>query len=168
MTALDWHKITNQLLSISTDRAALVWSINEGTGAYGPSLSVIKEAKANIDGQWNTRGDKFCVSSASGNVFIATYSKSNNFWIGMPISKECFCVVLLIIFICFSGGRRPLHKSSVVSVRFDPLTSRVCASASTDGKCYITSCYSKGLDDSSTSGPFGQVTSFGEKLISLN
>ena len=50
-------------------------------------MSVIKEAKANIDGSWNTRGDKFCIGAASGNVFIATWSKSNNFWIGTIISK---------------------------------------------------------------------------------
>ena len=49
----------------------------------------------------------------------------------------------------------------------DPQSSRVCASASTDGKCYITSCYVKGVDTDSN-GPFGSVTSFGEKLISLS
>lgn len=44
------------------------------------------------------------------------------------------------------AGKRPLHKASVVSVKLDPLSSRVCASASTDGTCYITSCYDKNID----------------------
>jgi hypothetical protein len=55
------------------------------------------------------------------------------------------------------GGKRPHHKSSAISVRFDPLTSRVCVSASTDGKCYITSAFVKGVDSDDTSGPFGSV-----------
>jgi WD40 repeat protein len=60
-----------------------------------------------------------------------------------------------------------LHKSSVVSVKFDPQSSRVVASASTDGTCHITSCYNAELD-TTTDGPFGSVTSFGENLITLN
>jgi len=110
----------------------------------------LKESKANIDGNWNNRGDKFIVGAASGNVFVAVFSQANNFWIGHSIS-----------------GKRPLHSSSVLNVRFDPLTSRVCASVSTDGKCYITSAFVKELDNE-TAGPFGSVTSFGEKLVSFN
>lgn len=65
------------------------------------------------------------------------------------------------------GGKKTLHSSSVVNVRFDPLSGRVVASASTDGKCYLTSCYDQETDASHTSGPFGQVTSFGETLLSF-
>ena len=50
-----------------------------------PNLAVIKETKANIDGKWNHRGDKFCVGTASGNVFVGKYSAANNFWICSPI-----------------------------------------------------------------------------------
>ena len=65
------------------------------------------------------------------------------------------------------AGKKLTHKSSVVSVKLDPLSSRVCASASTDGTCLITSCYIKEVDTDSN-GPFGNVTSFGETLISIN
>ena len=61
-----------------------------------------------------------------------------------------------------------MHKGSVVSVRFDPLSGRVCATASTDGNCYITSCYDKATDLDCTDGPFGSVTSSGETLISFS
>ena len=54
-----------------------------------------------------------------------------------------------------------------MNVKFDPKSSRVVASASTDGVCKITSCYMKEIDKE-TSGPFGNVTSFGECLIKLN
>lgn len=81
-------------------------------------MAIIKETKANIDAAWNHNGTKFCIGAASGQVFIGNFSKSNNFWIGQTL-----------------GGKKAVHKSSVVSVRFDPLSGRVCASGSTDGTC---------------------------------
>lgn len=82
VTALDWHPVKDQLLSVSTDRGAIVWGFDPLIKGLRPTLAVIKETKANIDGAWNTRGDKFCIAAASGHVFIATFSESDNFWIG--------------------------------------------------------------------------------------
>lgn len=73
-------------MSVSTDRGALVWGYEEEFKGLRPNLAVIKETKANIDGSWNTRGDKFCVGSASGHVFVSYFSSSNRFWIGEKIS----------------------------------------------------------------------------------
>lgn len=69
------------LLSVSTDRGVIVWKYDQLISGMRPTLAVVKETKANIDGAWNTRGDKFCVAAASGHVFIATYSEMNSFWI---------------------------------------------------------------------------------------
>jgi hypothetical protein len=60
--------------------------------------------------------------------------------------------------------KKALHDSSVVSVTFDPLSSRVVATASADGYCKIVSCYKESLD-TNADGPFGSVTGFGEILI---
>ena len=108
----------------------------------------MKETKANIDAAWNTRGTKFCVGAASGHVFIGSFSEANNFWIGQAL-----------------GGKKTVHKSSVVTVNFDSQSGRVCASGSTDGTCQITTCFMKGVDEESTQGPFGSVTTFGETLL---
>lgn len=54
------------------------------------------------------------------------------------------------------ADKKQLHKESVISVQFEPLSGRVCASASTDGTCYITTCYIEGVDTDSN-GPFGDV-----------
>lgn len=51
-------------------------------------------------------------------------------------------------------------------MRFDPLSSRVVASASLDGTVQITSVFQDDLDKDSA-GPFGNVTSFGETLVSI-
>lgn len=138
-----------------------MWEESKDINGLKPTLAAVKEPKANIDASWNSKGNKFCVATASGNVFIGNYSESNAFWIGHPISKsQAFLITI--------DGKKPLHKSSVISVRFDPQSSRVVASASADGNCYITTCYVKGVDDESKAGPFGGVTSFGENLLTFN
>jgi len=54
-----------------------------------------------------------------------------------------------------TDDNKPLHDGSVVSVKFDPLSSRVIASASIDGTVVISSAYDPDLDANSTAGPFG-------------
>jgi WD40 repeat protein len=124
VSSLDWHSTTNLLLSASTDRGVIVWGESADINGLKPQLAVIKETKSNIDGSWNHAGNKFVVGASSGNVFIGRYDNLSNFWVAQSIS-----------------GKKPLHGQSVVSVRFDPLSGRVCASASADGKCLITSCF---------------------------
>ena len=53
---------------------------------------------------------------------------------------------------------KPLHDGTVVSVKFDPLSSRVVASASVDGTVCISSAFDPELDSNSTAGPFGSVS----------
>lgn len=113
-------------------------------------MAVIKETKSNIDGSWNHLGNKFCVGASSGNVFIGTYDALNGFWVTESLN-----------------GKKPLHSQSVVAVRFDPLSGRVCASASADGKCSITSCFVQATDGAEGKGPFGRVASYGEPLMSF-
>ena len=113
-----------------------------------PQVGIIKEQKANLDASWNHKGDKYCVGSSSGYIYVGSYFKDNNFWVAHPVSKK------------------PTHKASVVCVRFDPLSGRVVASASLDGTIQITSCYKQDLDNDSA-GPFGSVTSHGDTLMSI-
>lgn len=113
-----------------------------------PQLGILKENRANLDASWNHRGDKFCVASTSGFFYIGTYFAENNFWVGHPVQKK------------------PSHKASVVCARFDPASSRVVATCSMDGTCQITSCYNEDLDKDS-SGPFGNVTGYGDTLFQV-
>ena len=111
-------------------------------------MGMIKEPRANLDARWNKKGDKFVVGSSSGHVSIGTYSEQSNFWVAHPISKK------------------PVHKASVVSVCFD-ISGRAIASCSLDGQVFIHSCFDENLDKDSTQGPFGSVTSYGDKLVKL-
>lgn len=117
---------------------------------WQPQLGVIKEQRANLDASWNMRGDKFGVASSSGQVYVGKFSKDNNFWVAHPVNPK-----------------KPIHKASVTCVRFDPLSSRVICSASLDGTVQITSSFYEDLDASSTSGPFGNVSSYGENLVTI-
>jgi hypothetical protein len=48
------------------------------------------------------------------------------------------------------------------------MSGRVCASASTDGNCFITSCFDKTTDATLTDGPFGTINSTGEILLKFS
>lgn len=129
-------------MSCSTDRGIIVWKEDPATKKYMPQLCQIKELKANTDACWNHRGDKFAVGAASGLVFVGSYDPQNGFWIARSLTDDT----------------KPLHDGTVVSVKFDPLSSRVVASASIDGTVCISSAFDPDLDTSSTAGPFGSVT----------
>ena len=105
-----------------------------------------------MDASWNSRGDKFVIASSSGCVYVGTYFDQNNFWVAHTVSK---------------GANKPIHKASVLCGRFDPGSSRVVLSSSLDGTIQITSCYNKDLDLEGE-GPFAEVTSYGENLLSVS
>lgn len=53
-----------------------------------------------------------------------------------------------------------MHDAPVVCVRFDPLSSRVIASASADGQVIVSTSYYEELDGKAeAAGPFGKVNS---------
>ena len=93
IVSLEWHPKTDLLLSCSTDRGTIVWDKD-----FMPQMGMIKEKKANLDASWNHRGDKFCVGSSSGFVYVGSYFATNNFWVAHPLNKK------------------PQHKASVTSV----------------------------------------------------
>ena len=79
-------------------------------------MGIVRELKSNLDAAWNTEGNKFCVGSSSGFVYVGTYQDQQNFWVAHPMKKD-----------------KPTHKASVVCTRFDPQAGRVIASCSLDG-----------------------------------
>ena len=84
MSTLEWHPVTNQLLSASTDRGIIVWAHNaEQNNRLMPNLCAVKELKSNLMASWNTRGDKFCVGGSSGHVFVGSYNNQLNFWVAL-------------------------------------------------------------------------------------
>ena len=152
---MTWHPTTNLLLSASTDRGIIVWTSSANGKKYLPSLCNIKELKSNLDAAWNTQGNKFCVGASSGHVFVGHYDSVVNFWVAPSLTGD-------------PAVSKPLHKASVLSVRFDPGSGRVVASASADGTVIISSCYDPSVDGEGT-GPFAGVDAeYGTKIFSFN
>lgn len=112
-------------------------------------MGILKEKKANIDAAWNHSGNKYCVGSSSGHVYIGTFSSDANFWVAHPIKKN------------------PIHKASVICTRFDPQSGRIVASASLDGTILLTTCYREETDGDAA-GPFKDFTGFGDTILSLS
>lgn len=83
------------------------------------------------------------MGASSGHVFVGSYNNEVNFWVAISLTGD-------------PAFSKPLHKASVMSVRFDPGSSRVVASASADGIVQITSCYNPEIDEAGT-GPFADV-----------
>ncbi len=120
-----------------------------------PNLCAVKELKSNLSASWNYRGDKFCVGGSSGHVFIGSFNRDLNFWVALSQTEE-------------PPLGKPLHKASVVCVRFDPGSGRVVASASADGTVVVTSAYKEELDTEAGTGPFsGVVDGYGEILFRM-
>jgi WD40 repeat protein len=143
---LDWHKKTGNLLSCSADRAAIVW-IPDANKELMPQMCVTKEKKSNIDASWNHRGDKFCIGTSSGYCLQATYNEQFGFWVCSDV--------------------KPRHKASVVCVRYDPGSGRVCASVSLDGTVQIKTCYDPIIDGADTNavGPYKDIVSEKEEFL---
>ena len=75
---------------------------------------------------------------------MGTYNTDLQFWVALSQTEE-------------PPLGKPLHKDSVTSVKFDPGSGRVIASASSDGKVLISAAYKPEIDTDGT-GPFAGVT----------
>ena len=78
---MHWHPETGFLLTCSTDRGIIIWKPTGDDQKLMPQLCVIKELKSNLDAMWNYRGDKFCVGSSSGHVYVGSFNVDANFWV---------------------------------------------------------------------------------------
>lgn len=105
-----------------------------------PQLCNIKELKANTDASWSTRGDKFVVGAASGNVFVGSYNNKVGLWIAQAVSDKA------------------AHDSPVTCVKFDPLAGKCVVSCSSDGTVQFNADFNEELDQATGEGVFGGIS----------
>lgn len=137
---MDWHPKTNLLLSCSSDRGIIVWQTEPKSNKLMPQLCNIKELKANTDASWSTRGDKFVVGAASGNVFVGSYNNKVGLWIAQAVSDKA------------------AHDSPVTCVKFDPLAGKCVVSCSSDGTVQFNADFNEELDQATGEGVFGGIS----------
>jgi actin related protein 2/3 complex subunit 1A/1B len=123
VSGLDWNQTTNQIISCGYDKTAFVYTFSGVK--WKPNLVIIQnQNRAALCVTWNASGTKFALGSGNKRIFIGYYEPKNNWWT-CPSYK--------------------VHKSSVVAVRFHPAKC-LLASASTDRKIIISSCFLDEID----------------------
>lgn len=119
VSGIDWSPVTNKIVTCSHDRNAFVWTYNDTSAEWEPSLVILRINRAALDVKWSPDGKKFAVASGSKCVPICHYEEDNNWWISKMIKK---------------------HKSTVLSVDWHP-NSQLVATGCCDFKCRVFSAF---------------------------
>lgn len=121
---IDWNANSNDILTVSHDKTAYIWTFTAGKWESSALYSNVKLGY--VCCKWNDRGDKFCTGTSGKNLLIGYFNTENNWWMAMPISKA--------------------HKSTVTTCMIDP-TSLLVLSGSTDFRVFMHSCYIEKVDE---------------------
>ena len=126
VSGLDWNETTNKIISCGHDKNVIVYSF-ESSNKWTPALVIVSNLdRAALCARWNKSGTIFGVGSGNKRIFLGYYEPSNKWWTSVTFK---------------------VHKSSVVAIAFHP-TEHLIASASTDKKIIISSCYVPEADPS--------------------
>ena len=140
VSAIDWHPVTNKIVTCSHDRSAFVWVLKGGE--WEPQVAILPHRMACLDVKWSPDGKKFAVASGSKKALIAFYEATNDWWVAKEARK---------------------HKSTVLSLAWHP-SSQVLATVACDYTCRVTSAFVEGLDAAPAATPFGALPEAGETL----
>jgi len=148
VSALDWHPVTNRIVTAGHDRNAFVWTYNGGKDAGEPTGSIPAIDRAALDVKWSPAGTKFAVASGNKNAVVCWYDPANNWWIGNPCKRE---------------KMKSTAHSSVTAVAWHP-GGQVLAAASTDYRARVLFAYVEGVDAAPDGAQFGAGYEFGDVI----
>lgn len=81
-SSLDWHPMTNLLLTTSPDRNCIVWNQGkEGINLFNSSLVAVNPSRSIHDGRWNQDGSMFALALAVGGLVICKKDSSSDWWV---------------------------------------------------------------------------------------
>ena len=85
ISGLEWHPITNKILSCSHDKTSYVWSYENNEWQF--ENIVITTNLCYLSCSWNKLGNKFC--ECTGNkVFIGYFNEKSKWWVGVPLKDK--------------------------------------------------------------------------------
>lgn len=116
VAGLDWHPVTNRIVTAAHDRNAFVWDYDAAKDAWKPTVVILAIDRAALDVKWSPDGTKFAVGSGNKQLQVCWYDEGNNWWAARTCKKE---------------KQAATARSSVVAVAWHP-NSQVIACASTD------------------------------------
>ncbi|KAL8151126.1 hypothetical protein V2J09_020934 [Rumex salicifolius] len=144
VSAIDWSKNSNRIVTVSHDRNSYVWNLE--SSEWVPTLVILRLNRAALCVQWSPLENKFAVGSGAKTVCICYYEQDNNWWVSKLIRKR--------------------HNSSVTGVAWHP-NNILLATTSTDGKCRVFSTFIKGVDPKELETGSSD-SKFGEQIIQLD
>jgi WD40 repeat protein len=122
--SVDWHPLTNKIISGAHDRNIYIWTYNEAKNIWEPGLVNFSTKISVSEVKWSIQGDKF-VACSSRLLATGYYDNELNWWTCKSIRE---------------------HLSFVSCARFDN-SGLFLLSGSTDKKAYISSSYINSVDD---------------------
>jgi len=126
VSGLDWNETTNKIISTGHDKNVLVYTHLE-TGKWSPELVIVVGMdRAGLCVHWNKQGTVFAVGCGNKKIFLGYWEAHNSWWTTLSFK---------------------VHTSSVISLAFHPKLP-IIASASTDKKIIVSSCYIPQLEPS--------------------
>ncbi|KAJ2848817.1 Mitochondrial Translation Optimization, partial [Coemansia erecta] len=125
VTSIDWSPRTNLIVSSSQDKNAYVWTLDNATGVWKPTLVHLRLNRAATQARWSPQENKFAVASGDKCVAICYFDEENNWWISKHIKKPIASTVLCVDW----------HPNNVL-----------IACGGTDMKARVFSAYIKGVD----------------------
>ena len=141
ISGLDWHPLTDKILSCSHDKTSYVWSYENNEWQF--ENIVITTNLCYLSCSWNKLGNKFC--ECTGNkVFIGYFNEKSKWWVGVPLKDK---------------EKKKSGNSTATTAKIDS-SSLYCISGYTNANVRISSCYIKDIDEISG----GEIKEFGSIL----
>ncbi|KAL1503586.1 hypothetical protein AB1Y20_012064 [Prymnesium parvum] len=147
VTEIAWAPKTNRILTTAQDRNAYVWTLEPSTDTWKPMLVILRISSAATSVKWCTDEQKFAVGSGAKTLAVCNHDEANNFWVSKQMKN---------------------HTSTVVAVAWDPSSSVIIATASTDYKCRVFSAYLKAVDGKEVDTRWGKNPKFGTLFFEIS
>ncbi|KAJ2337128.1 Mitochondrial Translation Optimization, partial [Coemansia sp. RSA 2673] len=96
VTSVDWAPRTNRIVTCSQDKNAYVWTLDEATNVWKPTLVHLRINRAATQAKWSPMEDKFAVASGDKCVAICYFGEDNDWWVSKHIKKPIASTVLCV------------------------------------------------------------------------
>lgn len=159
VSGMDWHPVTNKIVTCSHDRNAFVWSLvpagsssaagsraagaaagaggSEPAGEWQATVVIAGLDRAALAAKWAPCGRKFALASANKNVVLCWFDAAGNWYINAVCKKE---------------KAKTTAKSAVVSLAWHP-NNQALAVASTDYRCRVLLAHLEATDGGAPAAP---------------
>lgn len=143
VTGIDWAAKSQRLVTCSSDRNAYVWTVDEQTKEWKPTLVILRINRAATCVKWSPNEDKFAVGSGARVISVCYFESENDWWVSKHIKKPI--------------------RSTILSIDWHP-NNILIAAGSSDFKARVFSGYIKDIEPKPSSTIWGKKMTFGNVM----